>query len=73
MKRGILPQKHSNIDQIRDIKQNMSIRSKSGKDKNLFLSDGQPEIYILIKLELVYQVFAAMVTFLPFEENILKN
>ena len=48
-------------------------RSKSGKDKNLFLSDGQPEIYILINLELAYQVFAAMVTFLPFEENILKN
>lgn len=73
MKRGILPQKHSNIDQMRDIKQNMSIRSKSGKDKNLFLSEGQPEIYILINLELAYQVFAAMVTFLPFEENILKN
>lgn len=73
MKRGILPQKHSNIDQMRDIKQNMSMRSKSGKDKNLFLSDGQPEIYILIKLELAYQAFVAMVTFLPFEENILKN
>lgn len=73
MKRGILPQKHSNIDQIRDIKQNISIRSKSGKDKNLFLSEGQPEIYILIKLELAYQAFVAMVTCLPFEKNILKN